>query len=546
MNHNLRIYDKKYLIEHVPEGLYSGDINVNPPAIEKPPVIKWNGAPIDRHTFRVALAFLKHTHDVHQCEGQARFWYNPETFEWRAVALPQEKHGAAHTREVEKESDIKEAIMVKLMEDGFGEAGTIHHHSGMGAFQSGGDKTDELSRSGFHVTVGQMGSKVADFHARATFKGINYEQEKGMVNVADWLPGLRTKNDGGKHAPLNKEIAHFWCSLEDLPEYPKVWESYVVEPEVPTYQAPTNNWNQYNGYGGHYGAHHGGHYGEHYRGRVAGAVRNPSASAKNKEVHKHDIPVYEDKTYIVWLRRYTPRFRINVRLPKAQRDAIEASTQEENTLHLINETSGEAVEHSVPESTGTLFTAQEIRIINQMSTKDCEEYIDQLRDEDRLGESGDMERVEERLKDKLAHLRSTYMGDNITAGWLEYAFEELGHFSSKLIHTVDQFDVSDTDEDGLESGMTSRELVLTWASLLVSALYDMDQREWDEISLNSNHDMGLYKLMCNGLTEQADACFLEDIYDEDGTVLEIFRRDPDIEKEDLLIAKEEFLDTEEY
>ena len=237
---SIQLYDKKYIVEHQDLGLYSGDINITPPPMAADPVLNWHGAPIDRNTFRMVLAFLKWTHDAHKCEGQARFWYNPETLEWRPVVLPQEKWGPSHTREVEEENDVKEAIITKLFADGFGEAATIHHHSSMGAFQSGGDKEDELSRSGFHVTVGHMSSDTADFHARATFKKINYEEEKGMMRCAEWLPGLRTKKTlKDNYTAIQSEIADFWLDLKNLPEFPAVWKTYVVEkPVTATYSYP--------------------------------------------------------------------------------------------------------------------------------------------------------------------------------------------------------------------------------------------------------------------------------------------------------------------
>lgn len=45
---------------------------------------------------------------------------------------------------------------------------TIHSHASMPAFESGTDASDEINLTGWHITLGRLGSPVLDLHARAT------------------------------------------------------------------------------------------------------------------------------------------------------------------------------------------------------------------------------------------------------------------------------------------------------------------------------------------------------------------------------------------
>jgi len=533
MTTGMQVYDSKHLIEQVSQGLYTGDIKLSPPPMEYHPQLQWNGAPIDRDTFRLALSFLKWTHDTFHCEGQARFWYNPETFQWKTVVLPQEKHGSAHTREVEEENDIKESVITALFEQGFGEAGTIHHHSNMGAFQSGGDLADELSRSGFHVTVGKMSNKTADFHARATFKGINYEQEKGMMTTGHWLPGLRTANNKGKHSPLDRSIANFWLSLEDLPEFPPIWKTYVVEAPKPTtnYKYQWNNYSYNNQWANNVGG----------RGAGTGYYQaHKSPMERNKEIHKHDEPVFVDKMYIVWLRKHTPRFRINVRIPKAQRDAIaasnEASLAKQNGIK-TPESPNKAAEHGVPDGGTPMFSAADIRKINKMSAGECTEYIRVLQEENRVNSEGVKEEVENKFKEELVDLRTTYIGDQITGDGLDEVFTKLQRLTTRIVRMVQLTDL-ENESEGCPSGTEARDLIAVWIQKLASIIYEMHDEEWLALA-EASCEVGLgdenhfYNLMCDTLEQYMDEGTVQDVYFPNGEVTDLFKRDAEKEAEDM-------------
>lgn len=516
----LQVYDKKYLVEYQDLGLYKGHINQRPPELAGPARLEWTGAPIDYEEFRLAVAFLKWTHDTHKCEAQARFWYNPETHKWKTVVLPQENHGSAHTREVEEENETKEQIISQLMADGFGEAGTIHHHSNMSAFQSGPDKTDELSRSGFHVTIGNMSAKVADFHSRATFKGINYEHEEGMIETGQWIPGMRTKRVKGKgHIAFVPEIAEFWLSLEEdkLPEFPEVWKSYLIEIKRTT-TTTHNQWN--NNTGGHsycgYGTHG---YGT---GRGTGGQRTRTITEVLKDLHKHDTPCYKSTNLTVWLKDPASKFRVNIRLPKAQRDAIEASTKAQGT-----EEESEQLKLGLPNGPQPLLTVAELRKLNRMSPEEFNAYLKSLRDEGRVDDTQIRADVEEKMQDELAEFRDEFVSDYISELGLEEMFGELQRISSRIVRMID-LSSGNLKSHTCPKKSDFQDLMCVWIHRLCEMMYDMHPEQWEylqEASKATNPDdfPSFYKMMCDGLEAGMNYGTIEEIYFVDGSVIPMMR-----------------------
>ena len=272
-------------------GLYSGGISTIIPDSPEPPKIKWNGAPIGRDQFRLALSFLYWAYEKHSVEAQIRLFYNPISALWETVVFPQYIWSSVHTEEIKEEDNPeKERITEELHSRGFGQAGTGHSHSTMGAFQSGGDLKDELSQHGYHFTVGCMKSKVADFHSRVTFRKVNYTPGKEMLNEGNWLPGLSSHL---KDNPLNK----FWLSLENLPRFPEEWKARMVERPV----APIVKYPSYPGFSSHQSS----------LARQWGTSRYTpptryktpiTASSRNKTKHMGHTPILRTNGTVLWTR----------------------------------------------------------------------------------------------------------------------------------------------------------------------------------------------------------------------------------------------------
>lgn len=216
----------KLLVKSQDLGLYSGDILIVPDPFKGHPQIRWSGSIIDLDQFRIALAFLKWTHDTYKVESQIRLFYNPHTTQWKTVVLPQYIWSVGHTQEIEETNPVKTAILDDLLTSGFGQVGTGHHHSNVPAFQSSGDLQDEIKQNGFHFTVGNMSDKIASFHCRVTFRKINYDPNHNMIDPNQWVPGLHNSTI------KEKEIAALWLDLTDLPPFPKIWKSYLRKKPV--------------------------------------------------------------------------------------------------------------------------------------------------------------------------------------------------------------------------------------------------------------------------------------------------------------------------
>ena len=196
---------------------YSGDLVVKlDTKPEKELKLHWEAEPIPLKMWRELTAFLKWAYDEHKCEAQVRLAYNPETREWRTAVLPQTIMAGLASKEFETDVDRETALKESGINDGFGFVGTVHQHCASPAFQSGTDHKDELKQPGYHVTLGRLHTKQADWHSRASFCGVMYPE----VNDEEWLPYPK------------EEV----LSLENLPEFPKVWKTRLKKRTTTTYQ----------------------------------------------------------------------------------------------------------------------------------------------------------------------------------------------------------------------------------------------------------------------------------------------------------------------
>jgi hypothetical protein len=119
--------------------------------------------------------------------------------------------------------------------EGYDQIGTIHHHCGTSAFQSGTDHKDEVSQNqeGIHITFGYMQKDYADFHARVVFRKLMYPEAGKNFQLEDWF----------------EEVDNELLNMEGLPEFPEEWKSRLVEKPRTTYTTHGK------GYGGNRGAY---------------------------------------------------------------------------------------------------------------------------------------------------------------------------------------------------------------------------------------------------------------------------------------------------
>lgn len=157
-----------------------GEMRV-PPHPEADPFIKWNGPKISLEEWARILAFFEWSNKTYHGEAQVRLFANFGTGRIVAWAFPQFSEGMT-TRENENDPAWQSNADRVSTADGYRYCGTVHHHCGMGAFQSGVDKSDETTQNGLHITVGKIGCDTYDIHARVCLNG-NQQQ----ANLAEWF-----------------------------------------------------------------------------------------------------------------------------------------------------------------------------------------------------------------------------------------------------------------------------------------------------------------------------------------------------------------------
>lgn len=245
---------------------YSGHLATHlDPMPVKDMEFNWHGAPIPLALWGQIVAFLKWSYDTYDCEAQCRLSYNEKRKEWGVAVLPQTISTGLFTKEVETHADRETAFNECGLYDGFSFVGTVHHHCGASAFQSGTDHKDELTQPGFHVTLGHLNTKQADFHCRGSFRGIMYP----TIDKKDWLPYT------------DEELT----SLENLAVFPKVWESRLVKAEPVVHKTWKGaQWSKGGSKWGNGKGVHGGYAGQGYsKGTTAGVSYSRGTSLGDYE-----------------------------------------------------------------------------------------------------------------------------------------------------------------------------------------------------------------------------------------------------------------------
>lgn len=239
--HNSQIYEEG---EH--KGItFSRKSAVVVPSVTTMPKSKWTGGKIPVALWRQILAFFKWSYDTTHSETQVRLFYNFDTGEWRAHAFPQEKNSGMTTRELPDHPNraVDEQLFI-----GFEPWGTVHHHCGACAFQSGTDKDNEESQAGLHVTVGLMDRKEHDLHTRVTIVipgeidpktgALIRPAEKAFLEteLESWfmLPDdIANRMPSSLH---NLILNHYLKSAaEPHEEFPARWKENVIELPRPIY-----------------------------------------------------------------------------------------------------------------------------------------------------------------------------------------------------------------------------------------------------------------------------------------------------------------------
>lgn len=507
----IAVYNKTILTAKQDLGLYSGDIAFVPEEFKGHPRLNWSGSIIDIDQFRIALSFLKWTYDAHHVEGQVRLFYNEFTREWKAVALPQYIGTAAHTDEVEENDPIKSDIIADLLNSGFGQAATGHHHSGMNAFQSGGDKKDELGQNGFHFTVGHMGAKIADFNCRATFRKINYDPNQDMLDPNQWLPGLHNKRI------QDEEIAYLWLNLTDLPLFPEVWKTYLRKKPEPV----AHQWR--------------GGYGHQSNFGFAGHLVDNSTTKPNET----KIEMFRDGWVCIFFKpsnppvnfqlRITPKMRASTNRQPATAASITTPIPPAPTQAEINQKKLEELEAAKQKD--TISYTELVDRVSAMTQLEYDDFCQNLRDaalkhaltklpaNDLSTPRG---RVIERLEECLAEFRDTFVPDRGNARDIKNIYDALQDASWRIIRVL-EMSIS-THIQYLRPLLTPvqlQEILIAWGgTLFTDILAQTSPEEWTATVEECNKPIYQAVNFCDtmqiGLKKAIARNLIDPVYDKDG------------------------------
>ncbi len=240
--------DKYY--ENVEAGPWIGKIPIKM-AEEQVPIHRWRGKKMSAAFWNEILSFFEWSLRETKSETQVHLFYHDDEG-WRALVMPQEGHTGMTTKMLGEHENWGPTIArlgdnwgIRSKETGLMTGvpmGTVHHHCGSQAFQSGVDHADELKKEGIHITVGHIGSQRYSIHVRANF---NQELLDNAI-LSDWFElDPVVKNVVPKE--LHEQLLHYQITKPPEVElFPTWWKANVIKIiRVPT---TTNNstWNGWN------------------------------------------------------------------------------------------------------------------------------------------------------------------------------------------------------------------------------------------------------------------------------------------------------------
>lgn len=222
-------------------GLISGGINYEIKGGTS--TTKYEGPKLTREVWNEILMFFKDTYDRTKSECQVRLYVNTTTRTWAAWAYPQKLRSYMSTDELQTPEATAQREQFKSSE-GWMYLGTVHHHCGASAFQSGADRQNETNQDGLHITVGKMDSPQYDIHVRFYLAG------------SEFLPDLSEFWDIGDDARrmIPKEVHDIVARHQmtmpapDGTTYPAQWRENLIDPP-PTPARSFENGDATNGVG---------------------------------------------------------------------------------------------------------------------------------------------------------------------------------------------------------------------------------------------------------------------------------------------------------
>ena len=153
-------------------------------------VPQWRGKKIPLAMWKSILAFMKQSYDKFKSETLIFLYYdeNNKDNPWSFWVPPQETNGMTVKSSPDNPTfQSQRALFPDTM------FGTVHHHCGTSAFQSGTDEADEVKREGLHFTVGKLNNvDNIDVHFRMTLAGAHADLPAGLYIEMEETPFKKT------------------------------------------------------------------------------------------------------------------------------------------------------------------------------------------------------------------------------------------------------------------------------------------------------------------------------------------------------------------
>jgi hypothetical protein len=186
--------------------------------------LTWKGARIPFDLWRKIVGFMRAQHQVRKSESTGRLLYHPADRVWRFVVKAQRSVGLSVS---EVEGECME--MVQMLQLGYEQFGTVHHHCSAGAFQSGTDSRDEMTSPGLHITIGKIDKPTVDLHARLVFRATQYD----VPDLTRWIETPEPQLTGipeALQANIRGTVALHHLTHADSDTYPRTWLDQCLPP----------------------------------------------------------------------------------------------------------------------------------------------------------------------------------------------------------------------------------------------------------------------------------------------------------------------------
>lgn len=156
----------------------------------KTPLHKWMGKKIPATLWKQILSFFQWSYNETKSETVVNLFYH-DVKGWVALVLPQEAYSGMTIKTLPNHPKVAETYT--RLGEGWGVLtdeghvtgvmmGTVHHHCGAAAFQSGTDRADEITSEGLHITIGNLDAPKYSIHGRTSYNGLITE-----ANYTEWF-----------------------------------------------------------------------------------------------------------------------------------------------------------------------------------------------------------------------------------------------------------------------------------------------------------------------------------------------------------------------